>query len=233
MGKKNIQIKPSENKSTKKNKKNSKETINSINNKNEKKNNKKINISSNKLDNCFNIYLNILESKLITTIEQLELIKTGIINNDNEKKIKIKLLFRASRDGDNNKSYHDKCDGISPTISIIKTKTGYTFGGYTDCSLNSTSGCVKTNNSFIFSFDKMKIYKGVNGGYFHCGTDCGPWFCGCIGVDGDNYFKTENSYQWEINKFKFFEGFTEEYELVGGIRHFSVEEVEVFKVEII
>ena len=34
----------------------------------------------------------------------------------------------------------------------------------------------------------MKIYNGVDGGYFHCGTDCGPWFCGCVGVVGDNYF---------------------------------------------
>ena len=24
-----------------------------------------------------------------------------------------------------------------------------------------------------------------NGWYFLCGTDCGTWFCGCVGVDGD------------------------------------------------
>ena len=79
----------------------------------------------------------------------------------------------------------------------------------------------------------MKIYDGKNGGYFHCGTDCGPWFCGCVGVEGDNYCNTEESYQWEINKFGYFEGFTEEYELVGGTRNFAVEEVEVFKVDFI
>ena len=95
--------------------------------------------------------------------------------------------------------------------------------------LNSKDGYTKTNNSFVFSFNKMKIYNGKDGGYFHCGTDCGPWFCGCVGVEGDNYFNTEKSYQWEINRFGYFEGFTEEYELVGGTRHFSVEEVEVFK----
>jgi len=205
MAKKTSEKKNSKTKYAKKNKSNTKQKINP-NKKQENK--KKINEKkNNNLKNIFNTYLNSLESKLITTNDQLELIKTGIKNFDNKKKIKIKLLFRASRDGDNNKSYHEKCDGISPSISVIKTKTGYTFGGYTDCSLNSTSGCTKTNNSFIFSFDKMKIYKGVDGGYFHCGTDCGPWFCGCIGVDGDNYFKTENSYQWEINRFKYFEGF--------------------------
>ena len=112
---------------------------------------------------------------------------------------------------------------------LVKTKTSYTFGGYTDCSLNSNSGCTKTN-SFIFSFDKMKIYKGVNEGYFHCGTDYDSWFCRFIWVEGNIYFNTENSYQWEINRWNYFEGFSEEYELVGGKRHFSVEEVEVFQV---
>ena len=232
MVKKNFKKKISQTKSTKKNKNNSKKKNPNKKQKNKNKINEK-KITANNLKNMFNIYLNSLESKLLTSNDQLELIKTGIKNYDNKKKIKIKLLFRASRDGDNNKSYHEKCDGISPSISVIKTKTGYTFGGYTDCSLNSNSGCTKTNNSFIFSFDKMKIYKGVDGGYFHCGSDCGPWFCGCIGADGDNYFETENSYQWEINSFKYFEGFTEEYELVGGKRYFSIEEVEVFQVQFI
>ena len=170
---------------------------------------------------------------MITDINQIELIKTGIKNFDKTKELQLKLLFRASRDGDNNKAYHDLCDGNAPTINVIKSKNGYIFGGYTDCLLNSTSGCTKTTNSFVFSFNKMKIYNGVDGGYFHCGTDCGPWFCGCVGVDGDNYFITEASYQWEINSYRYFEGFTEEYELVGGKRNFAVEEVEVFKVDFI
>ena len=41
----------------------------------------------------------------------------------------------------------------------------------------------------------------------------------------DNYFNNTNSYQWEINKFGYFKGFTEEYELIGGIRNFSIKEV--------
>ena len=45
----------------------------------------------------------------------------------------------------------------------------------------------------------MKIYNGKNGRYFHCSTNYGPCFCGCVGVDEDNYFNTTNSYQWEIN----------------------------------
>ena len=57
-----------------------------------------------------------LDSKLITDIKQIELIKTEI-KNFKAKELKLKLLFRASRNDD--KKYHDLCDRISPTINII------------------------------------------------------------------------------------------------------------------
>ena len=189
-----------------------------------------------KLLNVYKMNSNILQydSKLITNISQIELIKTGIKNYDNSKKIKLSLLFRASRDGDTIKAFHDRVDGISPTISLIETKTNYIFGGFTDHAWDSKSGCVKTNNTFMFSFNKKKIYIGKNGGYIHCANDYGPWFCGGSGVYGDNYFKTNNSYEWELKiNMGYFDGFTEEFELVGGVKNFMVNEVEVFKVEYI
>ena len=189
-----------------------------------------------KLLNVYKMNSNIAQydSKLITNISQIELIKTGIKNYDNSKKIKLSLLFRASRDGDTIKAFHDRVDGISPTISLIETKTNYIFGGFTDHAWDSKSGCVKTNNTFMFSFNKKKIYIGKNGGYIHCANDYGPWFCGGSGVYGDNYFKTNNSYEWELkSNIVNFDGFTEEFELVGGVKNFMVNEVEVFKVEYI
>ena len=189
-----------------------------------------------KLLNVYKMNSNIAQydSKLITNISQIELIKTGIKNYDNSKKIKLSLLFRASRDGDTIKAFHDRVDGISPTISLIETKTNYIFGGFTDHAWDSKSGCVKTNNTFMFSFNKKKIYIGKSGGYIHCTNDYGPWFCGGSGVYKDNYFKENNSYEWEINEHnKLIDGFTEEFELVGGVKNFMVNEVEVFKVEYI
>ena len=98
------------------------------------------------------------DSKLITNMNQIELIKSGIQNLDNSKKIKLNLLFRASRDGDSIKSFHEKVDGIYPTISLIQTKNNnYIFGGFTDHPWDSKSGCVRTKNTFMFSFNKNKI----------------------------------------------------------------------------
>jgi len=71
------------------------------------------------------------ESELIENENQFNLIKSGI-KNLNSKKLKLKLIYKASRDGDTPEIFHLKCDGISPTISIFKTKDNYIFGGYTD-----------------------------------------------------------------------------------------------------
>ena len=61
------------------------------------------------------------ESELIENENQFNLVKSGI-KNLNSKKLKLKLIYKASRDGDTPENFHLKCDGISPTISIFKKK---------------------------------------------------------------------------------------------------------------
>ena len=56
------------------------------------------------------------------------------------------------------KSFHLKCDGKSPTITIYKTKDNYTFGGYTDKNWDIYSRDLICNNAFLFSFDHMKMH---------------------------------------------------------------------------
>ena len=213
---------------------------------NEKLNNQKEEITKIKSEN------NNLQKKIISLCNFIEIFNSNILTNCDEKNkfinlikngikntelIQLKLLFRASRDGDNNTAFHQKCDNKSPTISIIQTKDNYIFGGYTEHKWDSTSICVsnkenETKKTFMFSFNKLKIYNGKNGGYIHCGTGEGPWFCNGAGAQGNNYFKTNNSYQWELEQNKeSWEGFTEKFELVGGKKNFYVKEVEVFEVK--
>ena len=167
----------------------------------------------------------------------IKLLRKGIKLKNNFNIIKLNLLFRASIDGDNNKAIHKCCDNISPTLSIIQTKNNYIFGGYTDHIWDNYSGCVKTNNSFMFSLNKNKIYNGKKEhAHIHCGITEGPWFCNGSGVQGDNYLKTEKSFQWGLKtNQETWENFNEaeEFELVGGTSNFMVKEVEVFKVEFI
>jgi len=40
------------------------------------------------------------------------------------------LLYRASRDGQSPSAFHAKCDGMGNTLSVLRTTTGYIFGGF-------------------------------------------------------------------------------------------------------
>lgn len=50
---------------------------------------------------------------------------------------KWKCIYQASADGFSSASFHDKCDGVTATLTIIKTTNGNIFGGYTDKPWNS------------------------------------------------------------------------------------------------
>ena len=42
----------------------------------------------------------------------------------------IKLIYRGSKDGMNNKAFYQKCSNKGPTIILIKNERGNIFGGY-------------------------------------------------------------------------------------------------------
>ena len=99
--------------------------------------------------------------------------KSIIITNDQEKiKLKqwissngkinqINLLYRATRDGDDLISFNNKCANKGPTISLIKTKKGRKFGGFSKAEWKSVNKnqLIKDNNAFLFSLDNMEKYN--------------------------------------------------------------------------
>jgi hypothetical protein len=60
-------------------------------------------------------------SSILLNKEEKNLISNWINQNT---KIKYKLLFRASDDGDSIETFHKKCDNIGPTLILIKSKKG-------------------------------------------------------------------------------------------------------------
>ncbi|CAF1098359.1 unnamed protein product [Brachionus calyciflorus] len=66
-------------------------------------------------------------------------------------KAKFELLYRASRDGFSTNNFHENCDNIPFTLTVIKTTTGDIFGGFTEEEWTNHP-CSKTGpNAFIFS----------------------------------------------------------------------------------
>ena len=83
------------------------------------------------------------------------------INSNNNKK--IKLLYKASRDGDSYKDFYRLCESKGPTVTVVLTTKGYKFGGFTKLSWkNPTNGAgnnkyYKDKEAFLFSLNKKKI----------------------------------------------------------------------------
>ena len=96
-------------------------------------------------------------------------IKTWICSVQTDKERKVKLVYRASKDGWSTSEFHSKCDNEGPTLTIVKTDKGYVFGGYSNrawfsaqgstChSSNSQPYCsnIRSDNAFLFS-----LYSGA------------------------------------------------------------------------
>ena len=175
-----------------------------------------------------------IDSKIIKKNEELNLISDRIKNTEllKNKKIKYKLLYRGTRDGMNPSSFHQKCNSIPQTVSIVQTTKGYKFGGYAEKTWeNNTNGIfIKDDKSFVFSIDHMKIYNHVQGktAILHS-NNYGPSFDCCINLEKD--FSNNQNYTCVKNSTnKYFSGFNRDYELNDGEQHFSLTEIEVFQV---
>ena len=169
---------------------------------------------------------NEIKGDIIHDIKELEMI-TKKINNDEDKKIIINLLYKASVDGDKAAVFHEKCDQAQNSIVLVETKNGKRFGGFTTCSWSGNCVDKDDPNAFIFSFDKMKTYDNIPGDEaIGCYPKFGPIFLGCQIKIFDNFFtKGGTTFEKELNF-----NTQEDYELTGGDRNFEVKDIEVYEV---
>lgn len=69
-----------------------------------------------------------------------------------QQKVQYKLLYRATDDGFSVVDFHQKCDHIPNTLTIIMSEEENIFGGFISTEWDSAySGYKMDNNAFIFS----------------------------------------------------------------------------------
>ena len=188
-------------------------------------------ISKNKGDE---LILKNIDSKIFKTKEEIEFIVKRLINNDKfllDKPINFKLLYRASKDGYSEKSFHNKCDNISGTLIIIKTTKGIKFGGYTEQTWNINNSHGKTDNkgiAFCFSLDLFKIYNHINNISIYCYSNSGPSFRNLI----HTYFPLTTNNNYTVTKIgsDSFDKFEKDYEINNYQQYFAIQELEVFQI---
>ena len=98
-----------------------------------------------------------MNSKILTKPEEFKFLEK-IFKEQTEKKPKLNLLYRATRDTDNGLIFHKKCDNIKDTLTLVKTKTGNIFGGFTSETWDGNN-YKKDNDAFCFSIDLRKKYN--------------------------------------------------------------------------
>jgi hypothetical protein len=150
------------------------------------------------------------------------------------------LLYRASRDGFGSLDFHFKCDGKSPTLTILKAKqTGYIFGGFTDARWEGDEIQKYDSTAFIFSLTnrenlscKMKSTNHLKS--IFCANEAGPSFgSGEIHITNNsntNSLYESFSYLGDVYKHSLYDyGTNEATSFLAGSYHFQLEEIEVYQ----
>ena len=152
------------------------------------------------------------------------------------------LLYRASRDGFGSLDFHSRCDGKSPTLTILKAKqTGFIFGGYTGACWDGDEIQKYDSTAFIFSLTnrensscKMKSTNHLKS--IFCANEAGPSFgSGEIHITGNsNTYSLYESFSdlGDVFKHPLYDyGTSEATSFLAGSYHFQLEEIEVYQKE--
>ena len=170
------------------------------------------------------------ESNIIKEKREYELIENRLKITGYNKKIKYKLLYRASVDGDKAKTFHEKCDGIRGTLSLVKTTKNMKFGGYTEAIWNS-NGYQKDEKAFCFSLNLNKIYNiSKLEEAIQPQTHLGPRFANTLFGIYDEAFKKGDKGGWCSYTSDTQYGTINNREITGGESVFGISEVEVYQI---
>ena len=223
------------------------ETTNNINNITNFNNNESLNsdnyyflrdIKSKKLIKCKGLFeiihspdeLHMIVNKILYKLSKYK--KSYMTSNyENKLQFSIHNLFDSSFDGDSAYDFHSKCDFKYNTISVIETTGGRRFGGYTSECFESPNEYFdkKDNLSFVFSFDKMRIYEVIKGKYaISCDKNYGPYFRDDHICIVDEFLSKESG---TCIKGKGFNT-TKNYELNSGKKYFTIKRLQVFQIKI-
>jgi hypothetical protein len=156
--------------------------------------------------------------------------------------VRLELLYRASRDGFKGRDFHRLCDNKGATVTVIRSKEGYVFGGYVDQSWRTSESYDPSPSAFLFSLVrpsctvavKLPLNGRANQYAMYCGWSNGPTF-GYGGGGHDIVVKefantNSNSYTNLGRTFKLPDGIKDGTTFFTGANNFQASEVEVYRV---
>ncbi len=99
-----------------------------------------------------------LINKIITNKNEEKEFTDFLFRNQNMN-FKFKLLYQATRDGDEISKIIEKIKGYSPTLFLIYTKSGVKCGGFTKALWYMDSNYKEDSSSFLFNFNYKNVFS--------------------------------------------------------------------------
>ena len=175
------------------------------------------------------------ETKILNHMKELTFLIKKINRNisyTSKQFYNMKLIYRATDDGDTAEMFHKKCDNISPLLILIKTTKHRRFGGFTQSCFESTDKPTGKldGSAFIFSLDKLKSYDVQEGQNAICTSkEKGPIFYGnesCNIYLSDKFFITKGNVAKKGDRYNT----NEDYEINFGKAKFVTKEIEIYQI---
>ena len=166
----------------------------------------------------------------IIRYDEFNFIESAVRKTMNKNVKFFNLLYRGSRNGFRAQDFHEKCDGKKNTITVILTRNGRRFGGFTHAKWDKSNGYKSDERGFLFSLDSKEVYANKKENYgIYCYNDKGPAFGGGhdLFID-DNCNKDNESYD---NSNHSYETYGKKYAL-AGTKYFYVEDYEVYELDL-
>ena len=110
-----------------------------------------------------------------------------LLNQLPMKALTLTLLYSGKLHGWEMSKFHELCDEKGPTITVMKSKAGRVFGGFSMQSWHSDSRFKADERAFIYSIDRQQIYRVIHAkNALCCTSNWGPCFgFGALGLAGD------------------------------------------------
>ena len=175
--------------------------------------------------------LNGMNRRIINNIDELQLIENQLYKDYPDiKDIEYTLLYRATEHGDKSEVFHEKCDNVNFTLTIVRNVDGTKFGAYTEESWEGKNN-KKDYHSFCFSLTKKKIYNAVpEKNIIICDPALAPSFGGPLFKIFDSFF-TKGGKCYSKNKCGY-NGQDNDFEITNGIEDFEIDEIEVYQLNL-
>ncbi len=152
------------------------------------------------------------------------------------KSLKLRLIYKATRDGDSPLIFHKKVDGIKNTVTAILTDKGFRCGGFVTKEWNTSKEFNKNDvDSFLFSLERREKYMismegSTNYNHPNYGPTFGKGFDLVVGENSSSFFSSNQNWSKFPNSYGDSSDNNIKGALTGGSENFLVKEIETYEV---